>query len=68
MHSKAYHRIHTSDAFILEGPVSVLFNQQGDITEWHQLKNEEPFTIWVGGILETSYDYQKIRSLEKKTV
>ncbi|MCI7748573.1 MAG: hypothetical protein PUE11_04755 [Paraprevotella sp.] len=67
MHSQAYHRIRTSDEHFLEGPVSVHLDAEGNISQWHRLREEEPFTAWVGGELKTNCSYRQLLSLEVKT-
>ena len=45
----AYHDILLSDGTLHRGPVIVETDEEGRFLSWHPLKEEEPFTEWVGG-------------------
>lgn len=66
MNYKAYHRLRTADSHILEGPIAAGFDTQGNITGWHKLRCEEPFTIWMGGTLDVPLALDKVLSLEQR--
>lgn len=48
VHRKAYHRLILPTGEIVQRPV-ILFDASGEVISWHQMKDEEPFTEWVGG-------------------
>ncbi|HBC29055.1 MAG TPA: hypothetical protein DC006_05230 [Prevotellaceae bacterium] len=66
MDCKAYHRLRTADAHTIEGPVSVQCDHHGNITEWHRLTREEPFTIWIGGTQKVTATLDEMLSLERR--
>ena len=45
----AYHDILLPDGTLHRGPVIVETDDEGHFLSWHPLKEEEPFTEWVGG-------------------
>lgn len=47
---KAYHALRLADGMMVEGPVSVTFDNDDKIISWHLLTGEEPFTEWIGGL------------------
>ena len=46
---RAYHDIILPDGIHRHGPVVVETDEEGRFLSWHHLKEEEPFTEWVGG-------------------
>ena len=50
----------------IEGPIAVSRNSRGDITEWHRLTHEEPFTVWRGGTLAVPHGLSDMHTLERK--
>ena len=51
---RAYHRIQTTDGQVLEGPVVVELDENGNYLSHHILQQEEPATEWVGGTFVNS--------------
>lgn len=52
MTKRAYHAIRHADGTLTKGPVVVVSDENGRMTEWHRLEAEEPMTEWVGGVYE----------------
>ena len=46
---RAYHNIRLADETLHKGPIVVETNDEGHVLSWHQMKEEEPFTEWIGG-------------------
>ena len=46
---KAYHRLFLPDGTLVEGPVIVSLDENGNVLEWHRMQQEEARTEWVGG-------------------
>ncbi len=55
VHHRAYHALRLSNGQLIQGPVSVSFDAEGNVISWHLLDSEEPFTEWVGGVLNTPF-------------
>ena len=48
--------------------MSVHLDAEGNISQWHRLREEEPFTAWVGGELKTNCSYRQLLSLEVEKI
>lgn len=51
---RAYHRIQTSDGQMVEGPLVVEMEEDGTFLSYHQLRQEEAATEWIGGTFISS--------------
>ena len=47
---RAYHELRLTDGTLVDGPVSITFDDDDNPVEWHHLTSEEPFTVWIGGV------------------
>ena len=47
--NRAYHEIVLPDGTLVEGPVVCETDKEGHLVSWHLLRQEEPFTEWLGG-------------------
>lgn len=46
---RAYHRIRKADGQVIEGPLVVELTDDGTFVSYHLLRQEEPYTEWLGG-------------------